>query len=358
MAKRYGSITALEGINLTVREKEYVAIIGPSGCGKSTLIKCIAGIIEPDEGEILVNGISMKNVPIQRRKMGYVFQDLTLFPHMRIIENVSYGPRVQGQGLQSSRVLVSELLDLIELSDRSDSFPSELSGGAQQKVAVSRALASGSTLLLFDEPFGALDAKVRTELRYEIKKMTTDLGLTVLHVTHDQEEAMSIGDRIVVMKAGRIVEDGSPIELYLRPKTIFTANFLGEANFLEGKMVERTRIGSLVQVGETYLQTIDQTRKVGEKVIVAVRPEFLHVVRDTKDQNCLKGKISEIRFMGYMTRYEIEISEGRILSVDHPVCFGELDLELQDEVAVAASSHHIMIYPLPQEGLERELQLE
>jgi ABC-type Fe3+/spermidine/putrescine transport system ATPase subunit len=169
---------------------------------------------------------------------------------------------------------------------------------------------------------------------------------------------MSISDRIVVMKAGRIVEDGPPLELYLRPKTIFTANFLGEANFLEGKMVERTQTGSLVQVGETYLRTTDQTRKVGEEVIVAVRPEFLYVVRNAGDQSSLKGRISEIRFVGYMTRYEIEISGRRTLSVERPICFGELDLEPQDEVAVAASPHHIMIYPLPQEGLERELQLE
>jgi len=358
LAKRYGSITALENINLTIREKEYVSIIGPSGCGKSTLIKCIAGIIKPDEGKIHINGKSMGDVPIQHRRIGYVFQELTLFPHMRIIENVSYGPRVQGQSLQSSRALVSELLDLVKLSDRAGSFPSELSGGAQQKVAVSRALASGSTLLLFDEPFGALDAKVRMELRYEIKRMTTDLGLTVLHVTHDQEEAMSISDRIIVMKAGRIVEDGSPLELYLRPKNIFTANFLGEANFLEGKVVEQTPAGSVVQVGDTCLQTVDQTRRVGEEVIVAVRPEFLQVTQDLKGQNCLRGKISGIRFMGHMTRFEVEVSEGRTLSVEHPICFGELDIEPQDEITIAASPPHIRVYLVPEDGLDRELQLE
>lgn len=358
LTKRFGSIAALENVNLDIHEKEYVSIIGPSGCGKSTLIKCIAGIIDPDKGEISVDGKPMNNMPIQRRRIGYVFQELTLFPHMRILENVSYGPRVQGQKLHDSRALVTELLNLIKLADRADSFPHELSGGAQQKVAVSRALASGSTLLLFDEPFGALDAKVRTELRYEIKRMTTDLGLTVLHVTHDQEEAMSISDRIVIMKKATIVEEGPPLQLYMHPKKIFTANFLGEANFLKARVTRQSDTGSVVQIGDMFLQTSDRTRKAGEEVVIAIRPEFMSIAPGFKGENSLVGKVVGTRFMGNMIRYEVEIVSGEIMFVEHPICFGELDIQLEDEVALKIPEHLVAVYSVPERGLEKELQLE
>lgn len=358
LAKRFGAFSALENINLHIHDKEYVGIIGPSGCGKSTLIKCIAGIFTPDEGKVFFDEKPVTDAPIQRRRVGYVFQELSLFPHMRILENVSYGPRVQGRRPEDSRALVAELLNLIKLADRSNSFPSELSGGAQQKVAVSRALASGSTLLLFDEPFGALDAKVRTELRYEIKEMTSDLGLTVLHVTHDQEEVMSISDRIVVMKKARIVEEGPPLQLYLHPKEVFTANFLGEANFLEGKVVQHTATGCVVEIGESKLQTSDRTREIGEEVVVAIRPEFISIVQDCRGQNCVTGVAREIRFMGNSVRYDVEVMNRRIIHVEHPICFGDLDIQLQDKVALQMAERYLMVYPQPEEGLEKELQLE
>jgi len=358
LTKRFGSIVALEDVDLDIRDKEYLSIIGPSGCGKSTLIKCIAGIMAPDKGKILVDDHAIGNVPIQHRRIGYVFQEIALFPHMRIIENVSYGPRVRGQTELSAKALVNELLNLIKLSDRVNSLPMELSGGAQQKVAVARALASGSALLLFDEPFGALDSKVRADLRYEIRKMTTDLGLTVLHVTHDQEEAMSISDRVVVMKAGRVIEDGTPLQLYLHPKMIFTANFLGEANFLRGRVSQQTSTGVIVQVEDTHLQTTDKTREVGQEVIVAIRPEFISVARGQSDKNCLRGKVVEIRFMGQVVRYEVEIAGGGTICVEHPTCFGELEIEPLDEVTLTTAPQHVMVYSVPEQGLERELQLE
>jgi len=358
LSKRFGSIIALEDVNLDIREREYVSIIGPSGCGKSTLIKCIAGVVVPDEGKILVNGQAMGDVPIQHRRIGYVFQEIALFPHMKIFENVSYGPRVQGQAPQSAKALVDELFNLIKLSDRADSFPLELSGGAQQKVAVARALASGSALLLLDEPFGALDAKVRADLRYEIRKMTADLGLTVLHVTHDQEEAMSISDRVVIMKAGRIIESGSPLELYLSPKMIFTANFLGEANFLEAKVIQQTSAGVVVQIEDMHLQTLDRTRRVGEEVIIAIRPEFLSIAEGLGDENCLKGRVADIRFMGHTVRYEVETTEGTTIYVEHPICLGELEIETMDEVSLTMLPHHVMVHSVPERGLEKEIQLE
>jgi len=358
LTKRFGSVIALEDVNLDIQEREYVSIIGPSGCGKSTLMKCVAGIITPDVGKVLVNGQEMRNVPIQHRRMGYVFQEIALFPHMRIFENVSYGPRVQGQPSQSAKALVDELLDLIKLNDRVDSFPQELSGGAQQKVAVSRALASGSALLLLDEPFGALDAKVRADLRYEVRKMTDDLRLTILHVTHDQEEAMSISDRVIIMKAGRIIEEGPPLELYLRPKMIFTANFLGEANFLEAKVIRQTSAGAVVQVGDMRLQTLEKNRGAGEEVIISLRPGFMSIAKGSGNENCLRGVVLGIRFMGHVVRYEVEIAGGRTMHVEHPLCFGELEIEPLDKVNLSTSPQHVMVYSVPERGLEKELQLE
>ncbi len=187
VSKSYGSIRALSDISLHVEDKEYVCILGPSGCGKSTLIRCIAGINAPDSGQILIDGQLVEQTPIEDRRVGYVFQDIALFPHMSVRDNLSYGLAVRHAQSTEITTVTNEMLDLINMRDRSKSYPRELSGGAQQKVAVGRAIATGSHLFLLDEPLGALDAIVRAELRYELRKLASDLGLTVIHVTHDQE---------------------------------------------------------------------------------------------------------------------------------------------------------------------------
>ncbi len=235
--KSYGKVVALNGVNLTIRDGEYLSIVGPSGCGKTTLIKSIAGVVQPDGGDIFIDDNKVTQLPIEDRGVGYVFQEIALFPHMNVYDNVSYGLMVKGVTPLEREVPVEEMLHMMNLEDYVSLYPNELSGGARQKAAISRALTSGSTLLLLDEPLGALDLKVRTVLRYELRKLVKDLGLTAVHVTHDQEEALSISDRIVVMKAGKIVEVGLPIQLYMRPKEIFTAKFLGEANFITGEIV-------------------------------------------------------------------------------------------------------------------------
>ena len=239
LSKIYGNIQALADISLHVEDKEYVCILGPSGCGKSTLIQCIAGINKPNSGQILIDGESIEQTPIEDRRIGYVFQDIALFPHMSVRDNISYGLAVRHAEPTEITTITNEMLDLMNIRDRSKAYPRELSGGAQQKVAVGRAIATGSHLFLLDEPLGALDAIVRAELRYELRKLASDLGLTVIHVTHDQEEALSIADRVVVMKSGRIVEVGKPSEIYLSPRNLFTENFVGETNLLEGKVLGR-----------------------------------------------------------------------------------------------------------------------
>ncbi|HDN05695.1 MAG TPA: ABC transporter ATP-binding protein, partial [Candidatus Bathyarchaeota archaeon] len=234
VTKRYGKIVAVNKVNLHVYDKEYFALLGPSGCGKTTLLRLIAGLIKPDEGEIYIGDKLVNDVPPEDRDVGFVFQTFALFPHLNVWNNVIYGPRVKGFDMKKASRIGDEVLEMVRLHERLDAFPNELSGGMMQRIAVARALAAGSRLLLLDEPLGQLDAKVRNELRYEIRRMAKDLGLTAIHVTHDQSEAMAISDRIAVMKKGRILQVGTPEELYMNPKSVFVAHFVGESNFLEG----------------------------------------------------------------------------------------------------------------------------
>lgn len=359
VTKRYGSITALDNVCLDVRDKEYVSIIGPSGCGKTTLIKCIAGIVQPDEGEIYIDDRPANDLPVQGRNVGYVFQEVALFPHMNVRENVSYGPRVKGWDAKRTGSLVSEMLDMVKLSDRARTFPNELSGGAQQMTAVVRALASGSYLLLLDEPFGALDAKVRAELRYELRRMVSDLGLTAIHVTHDQEEAMSIADRLVVMKAGRVVEEGEPSQLYIRPKQIFTANFVGEANFMEGVVRAARKERLTVEVDGLRLETRAQQVEEGVRVVLAIRPEFVSISPGpVNSENSWSGTIENVIFMGSTIRYEVRAANGLLLAVKYPLTYGEPELQKGDVVSLGMSVEQILVYAYPEAGLEKAKDLE
>jgi len=358
VTKRYGRIIANDHINLTIKDGEYVSVIGPSGCGKTTLIKSIAGIIKPDEGEIYIDGRLVNDLPIEERGVGYVFQNIALFPHMTVWDNVVYGPKVRCLPPEETRALALEMLEMIKLSARSDAYPSELSGGTQQKTAVARALISRARLLLLDEPLGALDVKVRTELRYELRRLVKDLKLTALHVTHDQEEAMSISDRVVVMRKGRIVEAGSPIDLYLRPKNIFTANFVGEANFLRGIVVQINGENSVIEIrGGLKLVAESKEWKVGDPVVVAFRPEFASI--EMKEHlNRLSGKIVNVLYSGNIIRLIVELDNGDRVVVKKALRFEEPQFKTGEKITINIPPQNILVYPYPKEGLERALALE
>ena len=282
LTKKFGNVTALENINLEVHDQEYFSLLGPSGCGKTTLLRLIAGLIEPTSGEIWIGDKRVDDVPPEDREIGFVFQTFALFPHMSVWDNVLYGPKVKNFNLKEAKTIGDEVLELVKLHERLDAYPSELSGGMMQRIAVARALAAGAKTLLLDEPLGQLDAKVRNEIRYEIRKMAKDLKLTAIHVTHDQSEAMSISDRIAVMKKGRIVQVGAPQELYIHPNCLFVAHFIGESNFLEG-IVSDTNNGVMeVELrGGFKVNTVGKGLKKDERVILAVRPEVLTV--ETED---------------------------------------------------------------------------
>ena len=358
VTKRYGRIVANDHINLTIKDKEYVSVIGPSGCGKTTLIKNIAGIIEPDEGEIYIGGRLVNKVPIEDRGIGYVFQNIALFPHMTVWDNITYGPRVRGYLPEETESLAKEMIEMIKVSARTDAYPDELSGGTQQKTAVARALMTRSKLLLLDEPLGALDLKVRAALRYELRRIVKDLGLTALHVTHDQEEAMSISDRVVVMRKGRIVESGKPLELYMRPKNIFTANFVGEANFLEGIIERVVEKGSIIDLrGGLKIVSRDKNMKVGDRVVVAFRPEFTFLGKK-EGENILSGNITGIVYLGSLVRLHIELPNENIIIIKRALRFSESLPKIGEKVTISISPENVLMYPYPERGLSRELSLE
>ncbi|MFQ6075521.1 MAG: ABC transporter ATP-binding protein [Candidatus Bathyarchaeia archaeon] len=360
VTKRYGRIVANDRINIIVKDKEYVTLLGPSGCGKTTLIKCIAGIIRPDEGEVYIDGELVNDVPMEDRGIGYVFQNIALFPHMDVWGNVTYGPRIRGQPIEEIRPLAIEMLEMIRLSVRSDAYSSELSGGMQQKTALARALTSRAALLLLDEPLGALDAKVRAELRHELRRLVKGLGLTAIHVTHDQEEAMSISDRIILMKAGRIVEVGTPMSLYIEPRHIFTANFVGEANFFEGKIVHVDEEGCTVGIGDGMrLTTTKGGFRRGDSVVVAFRPEFASLDKDgSVGLNRLPGHITEITLSGGFNRILVKLRSGDTAVVKTSSGLVELQLGVDEDVMLSISPENILVYPYPETGLDKELALE
>src|SRR5512136_132831 len=282
LTKKYGKIYALDHVSLTVYDQEYFSLLGPSGCGKTTLLRLIAGLIDPDGGEIYIGDRRVDKDPPEDRDIGFVFQTFALFPHMTAWNNVLYGPKVKNYNAKQADTIGHEVLELVKLNERLDAYPSELSGGMMQRIAVARALAAGAKILLLDEPLGQLDAKVRNEIRYEIRRMAKDLNLTAIHVTHDQAEAMSISDRIAVMKKGKIVQIGSPQELYMNPNSLFVAHFIGESNFLEGEIEEINDKETLIELrGGFRVHAALNGAKKDERIVLAIRPEIFTIERGT-----------------------------------------------------------------------------
>ena len=350
---RFGKVLAVDEVDLTIADGEYVTILGPSGCGKTTLIRVIAGILEPTQGEVYIGGKSMKGVPIEERDLGYVFQNIALFPHMTVKMNAAYGPTVKDLPIEERESIARKYLEMVKLLDKMGMFPSELCGGEQQKASLARALATGAKLLLLDEPLSALDARVRVDLRYELRRIAKKLGLTVVHVTHDQEEAMSVSDRIVVMRAGGIVESGTPEQLYTRPRDVFTANFVGETNLLEGWVRERHEGGSMIELRDNSVIVVERCDPlVGEAVVVSVRPEFVFPFTD--------GLLSQIEYLTYMGTYwrvSARSQSNDMVDFDIPSIEGKL-FHPGQEVYLMFNRKAAVVYPRSIEGVTEAVKLE
>ena len=315
LRRQFGAVVAVDSVDLSVGSGELLSLLGPSGCGKTTALRIIAGFDQPTSGDVLVDGKSITGVPANRRNMGMVFQAYSLFPTMTARRNVEFGLRVRGVAKEARARKATEMLSLVRLEHRADQFPHQLSGGEQQRVALARALALEPQVLLLDEPLSALDAKVRVQLRQEIRAIQSRLGITAIYVTHDQEEAFSISDRVAIMSAGRIQQTGRPAEIYRSPQNLFVAEFVGTVNRLEGTVVD----ASTVAVGPdgAKLSVPPHDWQAGEAVTVLIRPESITVGRPQENGSPSGRPVGHIRthmFLGAVTRVAIEADLGLLLA--------------------------------------------
>lgn len=331
VVKRYGDVVACDRLNLVVNRGELVTLLGPSGCGKTTALRCITGSLRPDHGRILIDGRDVTDVPTHKRNIGVVFQNFALFPHLSVLDNVAYPLRVRGVRAVVRRERAMEALRLVRLEGLAGRFPRELSGGQQQRVGVARAIVYEPTVVLFDEPLSNLDAKLRLEMREEIARLKERLGFTSIYVTHDQEEALSLSDRIAVMKDGVIHQVGRPTEVYTEPETAFVAEFLGNPNRLTGVCVERAAGWVVVEAGGQRIAATagSDTPQVGERVVVFVRPESVRIRNgtDSADESGLRATVVRSAFLGDSTEYILALGDDVYwrLRLDHatPLAVGE-----------------------------------
>jgi len=353
VSKSFGYIEALNRVNLTVENGSYVCLLGPSGCGKTTLLRIIAGFIKPDEGDVYIDGKSMKGIPPERRGIGFVFQDIALFPHMRLVDNVSFGPEVKGWCYKDSLKTAIENLERIGIHMGRDAYPNEVSGGIAQLVSIARALAVRSRLLLLDEPLGALDPKIRVYMKYKLREIVKGFGLTAIHVTHDQDEALSIADKIVVMRRGRILQTGPPKELYWAPRSLFVAYFVGEANIVE--VVARCSGGSYIADSGEYKLIcgwVPAPIEDGKRAILAIRPEAFKIANQDMDRNTIKVEVSSARRIGRMLYLGIVLPDGVHMKAK---IWSNTNVEPGSRIYVKVPESRCFLYPYPKAGLTEEL---
>lgn len=314
ITRRYGSSVAVDDISLTVHAGEFLTLLGPSGSGKTTTLNVIAGFTDATSGDVLMDGREIGNLPPHKRDIGMVFQHYALFPHMTVEENVAFPLRRRKVAKEERRARVALALELVRLGDRGGSYPRELSGGQQQRVALARAIVFHPRVLLMDEPLGALDKKLREWLQLEIKRIHSEVGITFVYVTHDQEEALSISDRVAICNDGKIEQVGQPDQLYEEPRTLFVADFLGESNVFEGT-VERSGEETRLRGEGFTLRVPAQAAGTSGPAAMVVRPERLHLRRNGTNpsigDNILRGRVRQIIYFGASRRIELEMPDRR-----------------------------------------------
>jgi ABC-type Fe3+/spermidine/putrescine transport system ATPase subunit len=346
LTKRYGTLTAVDRVNLVIEEGEFICFLGPSGCGKTTVLRMITGFETVTDGNVLFNGKTINNLIPQKREFGIVFQSYALFPNMTVEENIAFGLRMRKMNRQAIAERVDRMLDLVGLRDWRKLFPAQLSGGQQQRVALVRALAPDPQVLLLDEPLSALDAKIRVRLRAEIKRFQQELKKTMIYVTHDQEEALSIADRVVVMEKGQFRQVGRPIDIYKCPSSDFVADFVGTSNFFKGlRKEDRVKTGP-------WEFTVSQTATVDqEKVVLAIRPEKIEVFRPGEPvqhlvlSNLIPGRIDVVTFLGAAVRLVVNINGEEVISDVIEKAFEQRGFRQGDQILLYFPPESFLVYP-------------
>ncbi len=347
VTKRFGTFTAVDDLTLTVPAGSFFALLGPSGCGKTTTLRMVAGLEEPTDGTILLGEQDITRLRPYKRPVNTVFQSYALFPHLSITDNVAFGLRRRGEKQVDSKV--EAMLELVELSGYGKRKPAQLSGGQQQRVALARALINSPQLLLLDEPLGALDLKLRRSMQIELKRIQTEVGITFVHVTHDQEEAMTMADTIAVMNQGRVEQLGSPAELYEHPRTKYVANFLGQSNCFEGTVVEHVGDVTAVDVHGTRLHLTGRHGAPGRAIELGVRPE--KAVATTGEHgmaNAVTGTVVDVSFTGLSTQYLVRLPWGQEVSVFAQNTGAEHRVLVGEDVAVAWRPEHTFALGAPE----------
>jgi spermidine/putrescine transport system ATP-binding protein len=313
VTKKYGDMVAVDSMNLSVHPGEFLSLLGPSGCGKTTTLRMLAGFEQPDSGHIRINGLEVQHIPPYKREVNTVFQHYALFPHMTVAENVAYGLKQSGTPKSEIAARVAEALDMVQMSKLAERHPRQMSGGQQQRVAVARALVNRPSVLLLDEPLGALDRKLREEMQIELKLLQTRLGITFVFVTHDQEEAMSMSDRIAIMLDGHIEQLGDPETVYEHPASAFVAGFIGRNNFWTGVATED---GAIADDGTVFIASRpEEDVPNGEDTLSAVRPECMVLTseRPTQDHNVVQATVSGISHFGDVLQYVVSAGDRDLI---------------------------------------------
>ena len=331
----------IDNMNLYIRDKEFITFLGPSGCGKTTTLRIIAGFLQPDSGEVIFDGKVINELPPHKRQLNTIFQRYALFPHLNVYENIAFGLRLRKISEKEIKETVTEMLSLVNLKGFERRNISSLSGGQQQRVAIARALAVKPRILLLDEPLGALDLKLRKDMQVELKNIQKRLGITFIYVTHDQEEALSMSDTIVVMNGGKIQQIGTPLDIYNEPKNAFVADFIGESNIIEGVM----RADFWVEMAGNKFKCLDKGFGVDEEVDVVVRPEDVDIVK--AEDGMISGKVTSITFKGvhYEIIVEIKGFKWMIQSTDYQEVGSTIGLVIEpDAIHIMKKSEYSGLY--------------
>jgi putative spermidine/putrescine transport system ATP-binding protein len=344
ITKQFGSVTALHRVNLTVPKGLFLTLLGPTGCGKSTLLRILAGFVKPTSGEVLIDGKAINELPPNQRQVGLLFQNYALFPHMTVEQNVGFGLKVRGLSKDKIAAKLDEILPLVGIDHLRRRYPTQISGGQQQRTALARTLAIEPRVLLLDEPLAALDRRLRLEMQVELKKLITRVGITTICVSHDQDEALSMSDTIALMNSGRVEQFGSPLELYDRPRTPFAASFLGNSNLLSGRVVKEPDGRSTFIAGELLIPL--PPAPPSENATLLLRPEHLGILTKATP-GAIPGLIVFVTHLGYSIQYEVKLDAGPAFLVSVPRARDMVPLPAGERVYLAP--HHPSAYQLVQD---------